>query len=673
MSGCDLNEFIKTNRMLVAALVGEGPLDLTDPAILSPDTVDYSLTGLVPNLNKYLIHLEALGAIPGSGDTIQVSLQKLVQVSGWTPDTVDEMIAQIQALDPGLLDTFSDLANLLIAYKSIFPGTTNVHIVKSFYESWSRKRYEHNELSLLAYQATALRGIQRSLAPFDDGVGEENEADLINSIFSIPFLSKALVAVLEPSPLGEITIMGSYLPDIVKSTFSVITSAWDRWWNKWINRVETPVPLDTVTGNLTAIADAIGNIEPGTEQEADESGIEAGLAVLGTVLAGLGTGQLAGIKAAIEEIDAQVNVDVECSTCGSSGGCGCGAGSGIPDTGDFLQPDPASGQGNGNPLDPGPGGGGVPTGFSGTPSEYSAYKCKASNYVYDAVYAGMNVLGGMSTGAAAIAAGTALGGWMLANLVASGAAFTTAGGVVIFSFVAGWEIAAFIAVIAVVSAIAGGGVLYAFYDLATEIDSVKSQIICELYTAQTVEDAQTVMGDAIATAITDMVITPPYDAFDTAIRSAFSNAANIFIPNSLYNKLFEQDTAVSNYTATETCIDCCSHYIPVGSAPYGTLVSDINGTIMMDANFADAVYRVQIDLNVGCDPSTLSNVNVTSGVVQNATPNWRLYSDAGLTNPTGDIYNSDALPAGTYYNVREIAVTSDSAFSIQFDYEEYVP
>lgn len=57
MSGCDLNEWLKQQRMLTAAIVGEA-VDLTDPLQLSPDAVDFTAgsatPGLVPKIDQML-------------------------------------------------------------------------------------------------------------------------------------------------------------------------------------------------------------------------------------------------------------------------------------------------------------------------------------------------------------------------------------------------------------------------------------------------------------------------------------------------------------------------------------------------------------------------------------------------------------------------------------------
>lgn len=48
MSGCNVGDLIKVQRMLVAAIIGEA-VDLTADPLL-PDNVDYTQTGLVPTL-----------------------------------------------------------------------------------------------------------------------------------------------------------------------------------------------------------------------------------------------------------------------------------------------------------------------------------------------------------------------------------------------------------------------------------------------------------------------------------------------------------------------------------------------------------------------------------------------------------------------------------------------
>lgn len=74
VSGCDLNEWLKQQRMLTAAIVGEA-VDLTDPAQLSPDAVDFTENGLVPSL---MAALHADNFIYGDLNVTEVLLEGLV-------------------------------------------------------------------------------------------------------------------------------------------------------------------------------------------------------------------------------------------------------------------------------------------------------------------------------------------------------------------------------------------------------------------------------------------------------------------------------------------------------------------------------------------------------------------------------------------------------------------
>lgn len=355
MSGCDLNEFLKQQRMLTAAIVGEA-VDLTDPNQLSPTSVDFTATsatpGVVPSL-KYLQNLQTLGEIPGAGDTIQVSLQKLVEANGYDDRTLDDLITAIEGLDPGLLADFGDIANLLIAWKALFPGTTRVQVVTSFMDKWHQKRYWHNHLTMQAYQATSLRGIMRALAPFEDDP-TTTEQEILGKLGSLKWLVKGTIAVAEPGPLGEIYLLADGLVSGVQKIFLVIKSAWELWFNKWINQVGDPEPTNNVTTAISSLSGVLG----GFDLSGGSASIKPALTNIASAIKGL-------------------KLNVSCS-CGGSGCGGCG------------------GIGNQPPYEPAIEGETPPVGFepvtddSGTPAPpetpyYNTRKCKISNAIHEQV------------------------------------------------------------------------------------------------------------------------------------------------------------------------------------------------------------------------------------------------------------------------------------------------
>ena len=77
-----------------------------------------------------------------------------------------------------------------------------------------------------------------------------------------------------------------------------------------------------------------------------------------------------------------------CARSGGGGGCGGGG------AGPIIDDEPATGQ----PGEPGSGPGGYPDPSDwddqGGANPYDTYKCKASNFVYDAIYTAMVRLGG---------------------------------------------------------------------------------------------------------------------------------------------------------------------------------------------------------------------------------------------------------------------------------------
>ena len=238
----------------------------------------------------------------------------------------------------------------------------------------------------------------------------------------------------------------------------------------------------------------------------------------------------------------------------SSSGCGgCSGG-----TGTVLPLTPVTGQpGTGG----GPGGGGLPPGYSGTLDSYSAFKCNAANYVFDSISLSIRTIGGLAGTAAGVGAGEVFGSWLLTTLTALAATYAgvEAEAVFIFLFLTGWEIALVIAAIAAVTVIAGSAFIGTFVALADEFDSRKdTDIICELYNAQSIEDARSALSAVLSDSIAAFVISPPFDAFDTDIRSMLSTIIGYFIPDGLLNALFSNaDTfaALTDYVS-DNPIDC---------------------------------------------------------------------------------------------------------------------
>lgn len=247
----------------------------------------------------------------------------------------------------------------------------------------------------------------------------------------------------------------------------------------------------------------------------------------------------------------QVIVAINDKIMSSGGSCGCGPG-GNP----VINPGASEGQPTGGG---GPGGNGLPPGYPGTLGEYSIYKCKAANYIFDDAYNALVFVGSMGTIAGGITAGSLFGTWLLGQLALAGFGTVGAGGVILFASVAAWEIGAIVALIAVVTLVAGSAVVTIFSAMASDFLAKKDDVVCELYNAQTVEDAQAELTDALAASALTFTISPPYTTWEAQIRAMVGDVIAYFAPTTTFNKLFEEDEAIDLYTAgTVDCTFCLS-------------------------------------------------------------------------------------------------------------------
>lgn len=616
VSGCDMEALIKTNRMVVAALTGEGPLDLTDPAVLSPDAVDYSETGIGPILAK--IHA--------------IEDEKYFDLDDFLTD-----------LTSNPFDTTKDLLEFLTFVKELAPSGFRIDLGQLI-RDFKTMRYR----SAIHDQVMDIALSQRAQALAQGGLDYAGIYDIVSDTVN--------TALLPAGILGKVTWLWSQL----------------KWkdipgWATWVGQI-TALILGNIRGALYDINQTIEDKD--ILGELDLSGVVTALGDISGSIPDYGD-NLDNMTDAINSIDPVINVT--CKQCGSSGGCGCAGGSGIPDPGGngaTFQPDPADGQPTGGG---GPGGNGVPPAFDGTQGEYSGYKCKAANFIFDSIFNGLVYLGGLSTLGAAVGAGVSAGTWLLSVMVASSSYSTVLGGAIIWTMVAGWEIAIFVAAIAAITAVFGLVILEIFADLADELLQDKEDIICDLYDAQTVDEAQTVVSDALTTSITNFVISSPYNSIESLIRSTLSSVIGTFLPNTLFNKLFQDDPTVHDYTPSYTACCNCEH-----SIPYGTLVSDDGSDIQISATPWSGGYRAHITFFDQCEPATITGHSLISGTLTNhpgAIKNWRIFSfdEPSGVNNDGDVYNDDAPPSGYPYNyIRTIVALSDDAFTIQFSYESEV-
>ena len=209
-----------------------------------------------------------------------------------------------------------------------------------------------------------------------------------------------------------------------------------------------------------------------------------------------------------------------------------------------------------------------PAGFE-TWEEYDEYKCKAANALFDSCLGWFRFLGGLNAGAAGATAGAVFGTWLLAQIsaaLAAAAATTVAGGFAVTSalsaaFLVGflasapaWVIGAIVAAIAGITALVGVGFLIVFDSLADDFEAKREDVVCQLYDAQTVEEARGYLSTALNDSLNSFVIDPPYDTFEAIIRNVGSTVLGYMLPNSFVNQLFEPSSTVEAYTAAQ--IDC---------------------------------------------------------------------------------------------------------------------
>lgn len=255
------------------------------------------------------------------------------------------------------------------------------------------------------------------------------------------------------------------------------------------------------------------------------------------------------------KLDEMITAQKECCGKGSGGGgCGgCGGGNG-----QTTDDPPTGGQ---NPVEPGnpvgAGGGGLPDNWTGTQAEYDAWKCKAANFVYYAVYNSLVYLGGLSTAAATIGAGAAFGSWLLSSISAGTIALAFAGGAISLALLPGWVLGLIVAAIAGIAALAGASVMIVFAWIANELDTIKEDVVCSLYNAQDVDEARQALIDHLTDVVTNFAIDPPYDTFEGIIRTGCQTVIDNLVSNQLINPLFQKTITVEMWEEDDIpCTDC---------------------------------------------------------------------------------------------------------------------
>jgi len=223
-----------------------------------------------------------------------------------------------------------------------------------------------------------------------------------------------------------------------------------------------------------------------------------------------------------------------------------------------------------------------------------------------------------------------------------------------------------------VSYVSGIGITYWSWkdgiDLAQlllDMDAVEQDLVCALYNSSNGNDALTAYMGVLETYGTSV-----------ANRAFLEAVVVIDLVNRLYFRTDDgEEATLENYTPPLSC-NCanCTNYINVG-----TLVSDVGGTIEVNSEqHTDGKWYTQIwlwnDGQQSCGKYyTLSNFVLVSGTItyDGAIPKFRFYSEnPPSSGSSGDVYNSNTFPAGSYNAVRWVIIKSTTEFAIRFDYVE---
>lgn len=364
----DLGEqHIKTQRMIVAALMGQSINFDSEP---------------LPNAINYEQGIRQ--AILSVGGTLGGDM------------TLAELIALMELQD-GPDYGFKDWLEILKLFQDLFNGASLLPVaaIGGLITAIFAARNNHNNLALQAMQATALRGIQNAIAPPKDPVTEQTTVQSwLDTLEKIPFLTTAIVALVDPSPTGEGAMavkVALALKNFMDKAFTWLSD----WWSTYVTTVGNPQPAGTVVGMLSEISRKVQSLAD--ENSTPTVTVSNRLKAISDAIENIET-QGVDLTPTLVEIAAQLNdialpdgvtwqgifgslegvisdnvpiINVYCSSCGSSGGCACGSSGGSG----------AYGPGVEGPEDTPPitvVTGQFPTGFPGLP-EFNLYKCKAAN------------------------------------------------------------------------------------------------------------------------------------------------------------------------------------------------------------------------------------------------------------------------------------------------------
>jgi len=273
VSNQHLADIVKTNRMIVAALMGQAINFDSEP---------------LPNAINYEQGVRQ--AILGIGGALD---------NGMTLQEMKDLIDDIDLTGTDFIDTLTDIAQILAFLFLVFGPDERVVVAMGWWDKFTLKRWQHNNLTIQSHQATSLRGIMRAITPFKDD-SEDDEKTLWETIGSIPWLARAVVAIAEPSPGGEIALIATTMGGLINNMYQLVKTAWGLFFNKWINLIEDPEPVDTLTGALGIIANKISTREDMANNPAVS--ITNRLDVIAEALEGLEGKDLEPVLNAIEDV-----------------------------------------------------------------------------------------------------------------------------------------------------------------------------------------------------------------------------------------------------------------------------------------------------------------------------------------------------------------------------------
>lgn len=577
------------------------------------------------NMLTFMQELQALGGSVAAGDTIMVSLQKMIDRMP-TDMTLGELVAQLEtANDPN----FKDFLELLTYLQQLFPNLPNLPFAGLFQliGLLFNARHKHTHSTAMVLQAQHLWGIQNALTAYQ-GDTENEQADAVSELWetlqNTPWLTTVIGALVDPSPAGEVAFSAKVVAAATQ-VWARVTTWWTSFRDSYINQIEEPVPVSTVTGQLAEIAARLQNLDLGTSEG--------------------GLGDVSGIINALLEINQSVEEDmsitqqntqtVNCSGGGAAGfQCGCPVGTG------FVPDENPTGSAADTPVYTLPGTGYYPPGFSSV-SEYTDYKCKAANSLFLNLTEGIYQVSEIEN--------TDLLGVNATNTIANVMNYLRGleGGM--FGWIANKAVTLQEAVIGWIGDPLGLFVyageptegINALRDIRLDMLSDRQTVVCAMYNAFSESEARTEL-----LAIIDGYFSG--HSYSQTVEDWVTDIITALLTNAVLSPLFVEDSSFAAYD-DDTAIDCllCSDYI------YPT------GTCTASAGAGYAPENGQGD---------------NDGVETNPMPEdsyWQIVFDtpiAIVADMTLEVWNR--LVGGTYQSFTVRAMVGGVAYDIYTDHDQ---